>query len=325
MIAAQIDFDVLRSFVTVCRFGSINGAAQTLHRRQSTLSMQMRRLEDLLQQQLWHRHGRGVSLTAAGEVFFTYARRMLALGDELEGRLSEKVFSGPLRIGMPEEVMLSHLPAALIRFRQRHPDIELEILVDSSAFLSEQWLAERLDIAVCVPSTMDSEPLDVWEIALQWVASDSLDLSRDQPLPIIAFAEPCVWRGHMLSMLRETGRSWRIVLTSASVATVQAGVNTGLGIALLAANCIQPTMRILTSRDGVPAPMTAQYGIYIRDAANSLVAAATEAVLAAIHGVGLPTQSEATNVQFPARLRPAAIDAQGGRSGDAPTQKRTVR
>jgi DNA-binding transcriptional LysR family regulator len=85
-------------------------------------------------------------------------------------------------------------------------------------------------------------------------------------------------------MLRDSGRSWRIVLTSASVATVQAAVNVSLGVALLAPDCIQPTMKILTARNGVPAPVAAHYGLYMRDGANPLVVAATEALLAAIRG-----------------------------------------
>ncbi|RUW66205.1 LysR family transcriptional regulator, partial [Mesorhizobium sp. M4B.F.Ca.ET.049.02.1.2] len=78
MISDQIGIDLLRTYVAVCRQGSLSRVAAQTGRTQSSLSMQMRRLEGLLQRHLFQRTGRGVVPTAEGELFLGYATRILA-------------------------------------------------------------------------------------------------------------------------------------------------------------------------------------------------------------------------------------------------------
>src|SRR5262245_53783310 len=148
MIAEQIGLDLLRTFVAVCRQGSLNRVAAQTGRTQSALSMQMRRLESLIDKPLFQRTGRGVVPTAEGEVFLGYATRILALGDEALARLHEAKLSGGLRIGLPEEMAASALPAALGRLHRAYPDIHLDVTVEHSVALGRLWGEEGLDIMV---------------------------------------------------------------------------------------------------------------------------------------------------------------------------------
>jgi len=70
---------MLRSFVAIVEAGSMLGAAEQVFVTQSALSLQVKRLEELVQQPLFLREGRRLSLTAAGEILLGYARRVLAL------------------------------------------------------------------------------------------------------------------------------------------------------------------------------------------------------------------------------------------------------
>ena len=100
MISEQIGLDLLRTYVAVCRQGSLSRVAAQTGRTQSSLSMQMRRLEGLLQRHLFQRTGRGVVPTAEGELFLGYATRILALGDEAVARLQQAGIGGGVRIGL---------------------------------------------------------------------------------------------------------------------------------------------------------------------------------------------------------------------------------
>lgn len=103
MISEQIGLDLLRTFVAVFRQGSLSRVAAQTGRTQSSLSMQMRRLEGLLQRHLFQRTGRGVVTTAEGELFLGYATRILALGDEAVARLQQAGIGGGVRTALPRK------------------------------------------------------------------------------------------------------------------------------------------------------------------------------------------------------------------------------
>lgn len=78
----MLDLELLRSFVSVVEAGGFTRAGQRVHRTQSTVSQQIKRLEDDLGQQLLDRSGKDVLPTEAGERLLSYARRLLALAEE---------------------------------------------------------------------------------------------------------------------------------------------------------------------------------------------------------------------------------------------------
>ena len=92
----NLDMTALRSFVTVADTGGVTRAAGKLHVTQSAVSMQLKRLEIMLDTDLMERSGRGVNLTAQGEQLLGYGRRMLALNDEAWGRLTHDTYEGIL-------------------------------------------------------------------------------------------------------------------------------------------------------------------------------------------------------------------------------------
>ena len=95
---AQLDPDLLRTFVTIVDAGGFTPAARQVHRTQSAVSMQVRRLEETLGQALFQREGRGVQLTPDGEALLGYARRLLRLHDEAVAALTRPDLSGLVRI-----------------------------------------------------------------------------------------------------------------------------------------------------------------------------------------------------------------------------------
>ena len=86
----NLDVTTLRSFVAVAESGGVTRAAGFLHLTQSAVSMQLKRLEELLGLELLDRSGRTIALTASGEQLLVYARRMVALIDEVITRLTDQ-------------------------------------------------------------------------------------------------------------------------------------------------------------------------------------------------------------------------------------------
>jgi len=277
MIPEQIGLDLLRLYVAVCRQGSLSRAAAQANRAQSAVSMQMRRLEDLLGRRLFQRTGRGVVPTAEGEVFLGYATRMLALGDEAAARLRQGDVAGDLRIGLAEEVATATLPAAIGRLHRAHPDIRLDVAVEHGVALGRLWAEGGLDLMIAPTSVVAGDALVTWNVALHWVAAADAVIDPDRPLDVVAFAMPCLWRRRMVEALAAAGRDHRIVMTSHSITALQAGIENGLGIGLLPPEAQRPgTMRVLPAGlpASLPGPLTVQYGLYAPDRRGPVAEAA---------------------------------------------------
>ncbi|GFE81041.1 LysR family transcriptional regulator [Steroidobacter agaridevorans] len=293
MISEQIGLDLLRTFVAVCQQGSLSRVAAHTGRTQSALSMQMRRLESLLERHLFQRTGRGVVPTPEGEIFLGYATRILALSDEAYARLRETAVSGSVRIGLAEEIANSALPAALGRLHRTHPDVQLDVVVEHSTALGRTWEENTMDIVIAPTSAVGAaDALVTWNVELQWVSAMDYVQEPGRPLDLVAFAAPCLWRRRMIEALAATGREHRVTFTSQSVMGLQAAIENGLGIGLLPPDSIRTeTMRALDASSGVPHPLTVQYGLYARDRRARVVDATIDVLLAATSPYGSRNES----------------------------------
>ena len=284
MISDAFDPQLLRAFVAVCRHGSLSRAADQAGRAQSALSTQIRRLERLTGQRLLHRTGRGVVPTTEGELFLSYASRILALGDTVAARLSERALVGTVRVGLSDDIAVAALPAALWRLRRACPGLQLEIFIDHGEALAERWREGGLDIAVGVVSSFDSDPLQVWTVELQWVCAIDEAPDAQAPLDLVVFAEPCAWRRVMFDTLAEAGRDFRVAFTSQNISAVVAAVESGLGVALLTPECIRlESMRTLAIGAPDAAPLTAVFGLFAATRQSEPLRRTVELLQASLH------------------------------------------
>lgn len=282
MIPEQIGLDLLRTYVAVCRQGSLSRVAEQTGRTQSTLSMQMRRLESLLERHLFQRTGRGVVPTPEGEIFLGYATRMLALGDEAWARLRATEVSGTVRIGLAEEIANTALPAALGRLHRAFPDIQLDVVVEHSTPLGQMWDENEMDIMIAPTASATVDAMITWNVELQWASASDYVLEETRPLALVVFAAPCQWRRRAFEALTAIGREYRVTLSSQSVMGLQAAIENSLGIGLLPPELVRSeTLRTLTTKDGVPDPLVVQYGLFARDRRRRVVDATIDVLLEA--------------------------------------------
>ena len=144
----NLDIDLIRSFVTIVSLGNFTRAAQMLGLQQSTISLQIRRLEQMVGGKLLERSPQAVALTPEGETFFDDARRMLDLNDEMVARIQEPAMRGLVRLGAPEDFATRHLPDVLARFAHAYPQVDLEVTCDLTMNLIERFRKGAFDLAL---------------------------------------------------------------------------------------------------------------------------------------------------------------------------------
>jgi len=198
-----LDPQLLQSFVAIVETGSFTRAAERIHLTQSTLSQQMRRLEQQLGCTLLDRSGRQVVTTAQGETLLGLARRILGLLARAGERVSEA--SHPLRLGVPEDFAAGAMTPVLAAFARAHPQVRLEVQSDLSHALWQAFEGGELDLALIKQGRGQGEPIARWREPLAWVDSREWPAAGRDPLPLVVFPSEGLYRRQMTDALDAEG------------------------------------------------------------------------------------------------------------------------
>ncbi|QWL66409.1 LysR family transcriptional regulator [Aeromonas jandaei] len=227
----MLDPLLLRSFVAIIDTGSFTRAGERVHLTQSTISQQMRRLEQQIGCPLLDRSGRQVVATAEGEQLLGLARRILALLAQAEEQVSEGSIS--LSLGVPEDFAAGAITPVLAAFARDYPEVRLEVESGLSHHIWQRFAAGELDLALVKQVRGQGSPLASWREPLVWVDSRDWPAKGRDPLPLVAFPSEGLYRQQMTEALDGLGRRWRVAYVSASLASLQGAVSAGIGVSLL--------------------------------------------------------------------------------------------
>jgi len=230
IVTPNLDIDFLRTLVSAEDLGGMNRAAARVGRSQSAVSQQMRKLEEKIGQRLFRKQGRGLVLTEPGELLLKYARRMLALNDEAIAALRGSGLEGVVRFGLPSDFAETWLPAALGQFKRAHPLIRVEASVDRNSVLIERLEKGRLDLAMFFSNGQPPGAERLASLPMVWIGGAERAWDATEPVPLVLFEAPCVFRTAGIAALDAAGIPWRIAFTSPSLAGLWAAVEAGLGI-----------------------------------------------------------------------------------------------
>ncbi|CCE07485.1 putative transcriptional regulatory protein, LysR family [Bradyrhizobium sp. STM 3843] len=248
----MLDLDLLRSFVSVVEAGGFTRAGERVHRTQSTVSQQIKRLEEDLGQVLLNRNGKDVTPTEAGERLLSYARRLLSLAEEARDVVGRPGPEGAVKLGIPEDFAAYRLAKLLASFSRAHPTLRLDVRADQSLYLKRDLERGDLDLALLKRSADDERAaIAAWPEEVYWVTSRSHPVDLDSPsLPLIGFPPGCLYRRRAIHALESVGRAWHMAYTSSSLAGIQAAVAAGLGLSILSDMSVQSDHRVLTTKEG---------------------------------------------------------------------------
>jgi DNA-binding transcriptional LysR family regulator len=252
----MLDIELLRSFVSVVDAGGFTRAGERVHRTQSTVSQQVKRLEDSVGRPLLVRNGKQATLTEEGERLLSYARRILALEQEARDVVARPVIDGVVRLGIPEDFAAYRLTELLSGFVRSRPTLRLD--VRSGLSMGHKQALERgeLDLALFKRNAGEGDAIASWPEKLQWVTSRKhpVDLSRD-PVPLAVAEQGCLYRNRLIHSIEAAGRTWHIAYTSPNLSGIQAAVSAGLGVSILPDVAILPEHRVIEPTHGFP-PIT---------------------------------------------------------------------
>jgi DNA-binding transcriptional LysR family regulator len=264
-LLTNLPTDLLRTFIAVVELGGHSKAGAVLGRSQPAISLQIRRLEELVRTPLLTQEGRAIHTTPAGEALLSYAREMVRINDEAVRYFHRSDIAGVLRIGLPTDYAVAFLQNTLTDFLRHHPEVDLEIHCDLSRELHQHLRSDDLDIIVAMMPTARMPYLSrAWVEQPIWAAAESFSLSSDRPIPLGAHLEGCDYRSRMIDALDAAERRWRIVYTGPGISGLQNAVLNGFCITALTRATMLPGMRELDEADGLPALDPLRVGLFYK-------------------------------------------------------------
>lgn len=246
----DLQMDWLKCFVAVVDTGSLSGAAGEVHRSQSAVSMQLKKLEAAVGHRLLERDSRSQQITPEGQRLLGYARRILDLHSEAQFALQGEALKGSVRLGVPDDYAAKYLTPVLKRFAPRHSGVEIILSCEQSTALIPRVAAGELDLALVSRDNARRGSL-LFHEPMVWVGSEHFELWRRDPLPIAVYEEASLARRGALHALALQGRQHRVVYNSSSLAGQIAAVESGLAVAALTQCSAPPHLQVLGSQHGL--------------------------------------------------------------------------
>jgi DNA-binding transcriptional LysR family regulator len=260
--------ELLRTFVTVVELDGFNNAARRLHKTQSTVSQQIRRLEQELGHELFAAQGRKRRLTAAGERFVGHARRLLSMQEAAVAALGEGAIEGELRLGVAQGLSEGPFPELMARFARDYPRVRLHVHTGFTRDLAAGFARGEYDLILIVRhgGASAAGPLGsalaglgmgrvLGQARLVWIGAAGGGHAlpeQDAPLPLATFAPPCTFRQTAVDALNGAGIPWRVAYTTTSLPGLMAAVKNGLGITARTEHALVPGTRVLAPASGLP-------------------------------------------------------------------------
>lgn len=261
IMSTPLDLDQLQSFCTIADCGSFTEAARRVHKTQSAVSMQIKRLEERLGAELFLREGRTIHLTPAGEALYSRARRMLRLNAEIVDAFSDEDLSGSIRLGLPDDYAMGLLPRILSSFQRTHPKIVVEVTCRPSEHLLPSIRTGRYDIIVFTQGANHEFGELFRTEKMFWVASPNGAALAADPLPLATGTPDCCWREDALQGLDRVGREYRIAYTSSNATAIASAVLADLAVSYLPESALLPAMRVIGEEHGLPRLRDAQIAL----------------------------------------------------------------
>jgi DNA-binding transcriptional LysR family regulator len=229
----NIPTELLRTLVAVVDLRSFTKAANSLGVTQPAVSAQIKRLQTLLDCELFDKSAPGVSLTTSGELVVNYARRMLSINDQIVELSAPRLASRSLRIGVPGDFVAPYLPRLLAEFLAEEPDVRVSVRCDHVDVMARDLRQGDLNLMVGVSETgIMLDARHQWLEPSVWVHSPSFELDPDAPVPLVTLGETWATHRAAVAALNRARRSFEVVFIGSSKASIVEAVRHGLGVAV---------------------------------------------------------------------------------------------
>jgi DNA-binding transcriptional LysR family regulator len=282
-----LELDLLKTLVAINDTGNFSAAAETVYRTPSAVSMQVKRIEELLGRAVFARDSRTVSLTHDGEILLAHARRVLALNREVVAQFITPEVAGIVRLGAPDDAAERFLPMMLKRFADSHPGIVVDVIVESSGTLAKLVQSRQIELAVITCDIDEAGDGDTEILFLEdliWAGAKCGIAAEKTPLPVSVWEQGCSWRQAGLDGLEAQGRSYREAFKSAHISGQKAAILADLAIAPLPRSSVGGKIVVVDKKYGLPKLPQYALGMIIGQNPTAPVIAAADHLRACFAG-----------------------------------------
>ncbi|WP_355660665.1 LysR family transcriptional regulator [Halomonas salifodinae] len=262
----NIPTDLLRTFVTIKDLGGFTSAGELLGRSQPAISLQIKKLEALLNTQIFLR-GSSLELTEDGEYLYGAAKQILEINDRVISRMGGDSVSGKVRLGIPNDFELAFLPKALRSLTRTYPNIMVEVDCDISKSIYQRFQKNLYDICLVMEPEKENENRDGRDYRLDqlvWVMNHE-GLVEESTLPLVTYPQGCIYRAMLESRLEQIARPYRVAYTSPSLLGILSAVEEGLGLTAMASSVVPSHFTVAKETEQLPALGAVSIGLYYRE------------------------------------------------------------
>ncbi len=280
----NLDMTSLRSFVAIADAGGVTRAAGFLNLTQSAVSMQIKRLEEVLELDLLDRTSRKVSLTASGEKLLGYARRMLELNDEVFARLTEATHQGEVVLGVPHDLVYPAIPQIMQRFSKDFPKMRVQLISAFTRTLKAQFARGECDIILTTEDDVETGGETLAVVPLVWIGAPGGQAWRQRPLRL-AHESICIFRQAVQATLDDAGIRWEMAVESDSPRAAEATVSADLAVHTVLAGSEPPHTERIIHNGALPDLWRIKVNMYVADPVHSPAVEALAALVRRAYAV----------------------------------------
>ncbi|WP_283152799.1 LysR family transcriptional regulator [Guptibacillus hwajinpoensis] len=240
-----MDLNYFYTFNEVVRSGSYTQTAEELGYAQSSVTTQIKKLEDYYHVKLFERVGRKMRLTPSGEQLYDYVKEIIKLADEAEAHLrTDENLKGTIRIGTGETLAAYYITPYIKALKEKHPELRIRLESGQCQNLIGGTVDGTYDITILLDQLQhhpDLTTIPIRQEEMVMIAPPQhhftklgvLDLKKLEEETLILTEEGCVYRVLLEKWLKEANVQAKSIISFSSLEAIKQCVADQLGIALL--------------------------------------------------------------------------------------------
>jgi len=282
-----MDIELLRTFIAVVDNGSFTRAAAQIYRSQSAISMQVKRLEEELQRQLFHRSARTLKLSLDGRALVPYARQLLKLHDEAMDNILNRSQAHNIRIGCPDDYSHTLLPDLIQILRRKIPGVHISSICANSIILRQHLDDGELDMTIITRPEGSTEGVLIRQEQGVWLCNDPQMINR-RPLPLALLEPGCKFHSLVIDGLQKADISYDLVCDTSNCGLLIELVRRNVAVSVMAAHTAPNDMIKLTDPVGLPTLPVAEIVICLKGGKQLIEGISLESIASEMTAVDQP-------------------------------------
>lgn len=248
-----LDLKELESFVISAETLNFSETAKRRNTVQSAVSSHILKLEEIVGQSLFHRkRGQSMRLTAEGEAFVIYARRILNLTDEAIDSIRQSRAQSVIRLGTTSTLAVSVLSGVLEDFAARFPKVRVEVSCDRSTATIRRFDNGDFDLAFVTDQGKRPGRLFVENVDLAWVSGPRFAFDPEDSVPLAFLTDGRDLRRFAMNALDKAGQESHVAHTSPDPIGLRALVIANLALTVMPKIAATAPLKTRSQADGLP-------------------------------------------------------------------------